>query len=86
MQCVSHAFFLCAQVTLIVFVRLYFDRHILHNFKSVCLQSHTFHGIVGEKPHFVHAKFPENLRAYAVISLIRVIAEILASTVSYPSS
>lgn len=75
MQSMPHTVFLCMKITLIIFVRVYLDRHILGYLQTVSLKPHSFHRIIGKKPHFTHSYFAKNLRTNAIIALIRIVAE-----------
>ena len=48
MQFVPHAFLLGFEVALVVLIGLYFDGHILNNFKAVGFEADTLDGVVGE--------------------------------------
>lgn len=76
MQSMTHAVALCLEITFVVLVRNDFDWHILNNFESVCLKSHSLCGVVGKQAHFVHAKMTQHLSATAIVALVGFKSEV----------
>ena len=66
----SHSFFLCSQISLIIWIRNCFNRYIFYNFQSIGFQPYTFHGIICQKFHFVHSQFTQNLGSYSIVAFV----------------
>ena len=79
MQRVSHAVAFGLEITLVIFVWRNLDGHILNDFQSVCLQSDTLHGVVGEQAHLVYAEVAQHLSATSVVALVGLESEVHVS-------
>ena len=66
----SHSFFLCSQVSLIIRIRNCFNRHVFYNLQSIGFQTNTFYRIICQKSHFVHSQFTKDLCAYSIITFV----------------
>ena len=75
MQVVVHFFFLCAHISEVVWIRLYLDGQVLHDFYSVTLQPDPLHGVVGQESQACSAHLAQDLCAHAVVALIGSEAE-----------
>lgn len=74
-QVVSHAFFLCVQVFLVVFVGCYLDWHVFHYFESESIESSPLGGVVCDEAHLAHTYFAQYLCPHAVVAFIGVVAQ-----------
>ena len=66
----SHTFLLGTEITLVVWIRSSLNSYVLRYFQTVSLQAHTFHGIIGHQPHFVHSYLTKNLGTHTIITLV----------------
>ena len=72
----SHALLLSAEVTLVVAVRLDFDRHVLYDFESVAIKTYALGWVVGDKTKLGDLEIAKNLCAYAIVAKVRVESEV----------
>ena len=75
MEGVAHTVALGLEITLVVDIGGNLDGHVLHDFESVSLQTHTLHGIVGEQTHLVDIEMTQHLRATTIVALVGLKAE-----------
>ena len=72
----AHAVFFGTQITLVIFVRTDFYRHVLNYLKSVTFQTHALHWIVCQQTYLAHAEFTENLRTDTIVTFVWVETEV----------
>ena len=82
MQSVSHSVALSLKIFVVVFVWLYLDRNILHDFKTVAFQAYALGRIVCHESHLVDAKISKHLCATAIISLVDATIKFVTSFIS----
>ena len=75
MERVTHAIALCFEIALVILIGYNLNRHILYDFKSICLKSYTLGRIVGHKAHFAHTEVAQHLRSASVVALVRLKSE-----------
>ena len=66
----SHAVFLCLQITQIILIRGYLDGYILDDFEAVGFQSHSFYRVIGQQAHFVNTQVAQHLCATTIVALV----------------
>ena len=76
MQFVAHAMSFGTKIRLIIFIRFYLYRHILHYLEAEAVKARTLSGVIGDEAHLLDAYLAEDLGTYAIVALIGGIAEV----------
>ena len=70
-----HACTLRVEVSPVIFIGSYLDRHILDHTESETFKTCTFDRIVGNQPHVTDSELGEYLRPYTVVAFIGFMSE-----------
>src|ERR1041385_7348383 len=60
------------QIFLVMRVWCYFDRHVLHNFKTITHQANALLRIIGNKPDLRNTKVVQDLRTNTVVAIVHI--------------
>ena len=79
-----HACTLRVEVSPVIFIGSYLDRHILDHTESETFKTCTFDRVVGNQPHVTDSELGEYLRPYTVVAFIGFMSEMQIGIDRYP--
>ena len=71
----THSFFFGLQILIVVFVRNDFYRNVFNDFESIGFKPDSLCRIVCKQSHLLHSELSEYLCTAAIVSLVRLKAE-----------